>query len=130
MSVEGQEEEMYLRRAGRLTVASVLSVLAVALCTGFNGTDRAAIEPALALAPPTDGGVAALWSGSIVATATVEGTGQMLLGAAADYCEGWPTVRVVVDGVEADHLTITNTERFQYYLIGKVLGPGAHRVEV
>ena len=93
-------------RAAIAIVAIAASVVAtgVALATFANAETtqftvvNGAIRPATGTPRPASGTHASLWSNSSYATTTVDGSGRVLVGAIGDNCQGWPTVRVSVDG--------------------------------
>jgi hypothetical protein len=88
------------------------------------------LRPATGEPTPTSGLEAALLSNDTVAVTTVEGSGQLQLGAIATACEGWPTVRAEVDGISSADITIVDGHNYGTYEIGPPVGPGRHSVSV
>ncbi len=64
------------------------------------------------------------------ATTTVDGSGRVVLGAIASSCEGWPTLRVTVDGTFRGEVTITSTNEYGAYAVRTPVEPGRHTVRV
>jgi predicted xylan-binding protein with Ca-dependent carbohydrate-binding module/calcineurin-like phosphoesterase family protein len=94
--------------------------------TVVNGSNR----PATGTPRPASGTHASLWANSSYAEATIEGSGRVLIGAIGDNCEGWPTVRVSVDGAVAGSTTIVSATQYGTYPVGPSLAAGRHTVRV
>lgn len=92
--------------------------------------ESAARQPATGTPVPPSGLQAALVRNTSAATTTVDGSGRVVLGAIASYCEGWPTLRVTVDGTVTGDITITSTTRYGANAVGTPVGPGRHTVRV
>jgi hypothetical protein len=88
------------------------------------------IQPATGIPTPPSGTHAALWKNTSSATTTLDGSGRVVLGAIADYCQGWPTVRVVVDGQRVGDTTIVSTTYYGSYPVGVAVGAGTHKVTI
>ncbi|MEU7611804.1 carbohydrate-binding domain-containing protein [Micromonospora sp. NPDC049204] len=89
-----------------------------------------AIRPATGTPVPASGTHASLWSNSHYATTSVNGSGRVLIGAIGDNCQGWPTVRVSVDGVSVGQTTIVSATSYGTYPVGAAVGAGQHTVQV
>jgi Ca-dependent carbohydrate-binding module xylan-binding len=94
--------------------------------TVVNGSIRAATGTPV----PPSGTHASLWSNTSTATTTLDGSGRVVLGAIGDDCDGWPTVRVTVDGAVVGSTTIVDAHRYGQYPVGKAVGAGRHAVVI
>ncbi|MFI5897399.1 alginate lyase family protein [Actinoplanes sp. NPDC051513] len=92
--------------------------------------ESAARLPATGTPMPPSGKQAALVRNTSAATTTVDGSGRVVLGAIASNCEGWPTLRVTVDGTVRGEVTITSTNEYGAYAVGTPVEPGRHAVRV
>jgi hypothetical protein len=124
-------------RANKLMiVAMVAAVLAVtgnaagaqppSQFTVVNG----AIRPATGTPVPASGNHASLWANSSYATTTIAGSGRVLIGAIGDNCEGWPAIRLTVDGVVRGESTIVSATQYGSYPIGSAIASGTHSVKI
>ncbi|GII55827.1 hypothetical protein Pth03_42160 [Planotetraspora thailandica] len=91
-----------------------------------NGT----ITPATGTPVPASGTQASLWANSSYATTTIEGSGRVQVGAIGDNCEGWPTIRVTVDGTAVADTTIVSATQYGTYPVGPALPAGTHSVKI
>ncbi|MFG2050780.1 carbohydrate-binding domain-containing protein [Micromonospora sp. NPDC048935] len=89
-----------------------------------------AIRPATGTPVPASGTHASLWSNSHYATTSVNGSGRVLIGAIGDNCQGWPTVRVSVDGVSVGQTTIVSATSYGTYPVGAAVDAGQHTVQI
>jgi predicted xylan-binding protein with Ca-dependent carbohydrate-binding module len=88
------------------------------------------IRPATGTPIPASGTHAALWGNSSYATTTVEGSGQVLIGATGVDCGGWPVVRVEVDGRHVGDTRIVSASHYGSYPVGAAVGAGRHVVRI
>ncbi|MBM0231276.1 metallophosphoesterase [Micromonospora sp. STR1_7] len=95
----------------------------------FTVTDGA-IRTATGTPTPASGTHASLWGNTSYATTSVTGSGRVLIGAIGDNCQGWPTVRVTVDGVSVGQTTIVSATSYGTYPVGAALGAGQHAVRI
>ncbi|MGW3887809.1 carbohydrate-binding domain-containing protein [Micromonospora chokoriensis] len=89
-----------------------------------------AIRTATGTPVPASGTNASLWGNSSYATTSVSGSGRVLIGAIGDNCQGWPTVRVTVDGVSVGQTTIVSATSYGTYPVGAAVGAGQHMVQI
>ncbi|MEV4499134.1 carbohydrate-binding domain-containing protein [Micromonospora arborensis] len=89
-----------------------------------------AIRTATGTPVPASGTHASLWGNSSYATTSISGSGRVLIGAIGDNCQGWPTVRVTVDGVSVGQTTIVSATNYGTYPVGAAVGPGQHTVQI
>ncbi|MEK8104711.1 carbohydrate-binding domain-containing protein [Micromonospora sp. M12] len=89
-----------------------------------------AIRTATGTPVPASGTHASLWSNSSYATTSISGSGRVLIGAIGDDCQGWPTVRVTVDGVNVGQTTIVSATGYGTYPVGTAVGAGQHTVRI
>lgn len=94
--------------------------------TVVGGTNR----PATGVPVPASGLQAALWSNGSSATTTLTGSGTVAIGAIAQNCDGWPVVRVTVDGKVVGDVTITGTKDYGSYPTAVSVGSGSHLVKI
>ncbi|MEU4626307.1 alginate lyase family protein [Actinoplanes sp. NPDC023801] len=92
--------------------------------------ESAAAQPATGTPMPASGKHAALVRNTSAATTTVEGSGRVVLGAIASNCEGWPTLRVTVDGTVRGDVRIEHTSQYGAHVVGTPVGPGRHTVRI
>ncbi|MGC4879296.1 carbohydrate-binding domain-containing protein [Micromonospora sp. DT43] len=133
---------MLTRRSRSAFVAAVAAtVVAVAAGALAGGTASAAepspftvvdgaIRTATGTPTPTSGTHASLWGNSSYAQTSVTGSGRVLIGAIGDNCQGWPTVRVTVDGVSVGQTTIVSATAYGTYPVGAAVGAGQHTVRI
>ncbi|MBE1484969.1 carbohydrate-binding domain-containing protein [Plantactinospora soyae] len=130
-------------RKSRSVITSVIVVAAAVVTSGasFTGAASAAepsqfsvvdgtIRPATGTPVPASGTHASLWSNSSYATTTIQGSGRVLVGAIGDNCEGWPTIRVTVDGAVVGESTIVSATSYGSYPVGAAVGAGQHSVRI
>ncbi|RIV41455.1 metallophosphoesterase [Micromonospora radicis] len=91
-----------------------------------NGT----IQPATGTPLPPSGTHATLWHNGSHALTTVLGPGTLVLGAIGDHCDGWPVVRVSVDGSPVGEVTVDSTTDYGSHQVGAALPAGQHTVRV
>ncbi|MGI5147597.1 carbohydrate-binding domain-containing protein [Plantactinospora sp. CA-294935] len=115
--------------AAVLSGVSLGGVAAAAEPSQFSVVDGA-IRPATGTPVPASGSHASLWSNSSYATTTISGSGRVVVGAIGDNCEGWPTIRVTVDGVMAGETTIVSASQYGSYPVGVARGAGQHSVRI
>ncbi|SNT56055.1 Calcineurin-like phosphoesterase [Streptosporangium subroseum] len=89
-----------------------------------------AIRPATGTPVPASGTQASLWGNSSYATTTIDGSGRVAVGAIGDNCEGWPTIRVTVDGKVVGTSTIVSATSYGTYPVGTAVGAGRHNVKI
>ncbi|WP_327040968.1 metallophosphoesterase [Micromonospora ureilytica] len=89
-----------------------------------------AIRTATGTPVPSSGTHASLWGNSSYATTSISGSGRVLIGAIGDNCQGWPTVRVTVDGVAVGQTTIVSATSYGTYPVGAAVGGGQHTVRI
>ncbi len=89
-----------------------------------------AIRTATGTPVPATGTHASLWSNSSYATTTISGSGRVQIGAIGDNCEGWPAVRVTVDGTVRGDSTIVSATQYGTYPIGTAVGVGTHSIKI
>ncbi|WP_309232045.1 carbohydrate-binding domain-containing protein [Micromonospora tarensis] len=121
------------------TVAATVVAVAGGVFTGATANAaepspftvvEGAIRTATGTPVPASGTHASLWGNSSYATTTSTGSGRVLIGAIGDYCEGWPTVRVTVDGVSVGQTTIVSATSYGTYPVGAAVDAGQHTVRV
>ncbi|PYC66216.1 metallophosphoesterase [Micromonospora arborensis] len=121
-----------------MAVATVVAATGGALVDGtasaaepspFTVVDGA-IRTATGAPVPASGTHASLWGNSSYATTSISGSGRVLIGAIGDNCQGWPTVRVTVDGVSVGQTTIVSATNYGTYPVGAAVGPGQHTVQI
>lgn len=118
------------------TAALAAAAGAVALHTAGAATASpftvvgGSIRTATGTPTPPSGTHASLWGSRSTASTTLDGSGRVVLGAIGDYCEGWPTVRVTVDGAAVGDTTIVDASRYGNYPVGRPVGAGRHAVVV
>src|SRR4051794_27292767 len=88
--------------AGMVSLAGVATA-ATSPFTVYNGTIRAAHGTPV----PPSATEASLWGNASYATIPLDGFGRVVIGAIASNCDGWPTIRVLVDGTVLGEATIT-----------------------
>lgn len=89
-----------------------------------------AIEPATGTPMPASGLHATLFTNASAATTTIEGGGQVIVGAMGDWCAGMPIIRVTVDGVVAGSVRLASATTYAAYTGGRSFGPGQHVVRI
>ncbi|MEU6205529.1 carbohydrate-binding domain-containing protein [Micromonospora musae] len=89
-----------------------------------------AIRTATGTPKPASGTHASLWGNSSYATTSITGSGRVLIGAIGENCQGWPTVRVTVDGVSVGQTTIVSATSYGTYPVGAAVGGGQHSVKI
>ncbi|MEU8153277.1 carbohydrate-binding domain-containing protein [Micromonospora sp. NPDC048986] len=89
-----------------------------------------AIRTATGTPVPASGTHASLWGNSSYASTSISGSGRVLIGAIGDNCQGWPTVRVTVDGVNVGQTTIVSATSYGTYPVGTAVGGGQHTVRI
>lgn len=89
-----------------------------------------AIRTATGTPVPASGTHASLWGNSSYATTSITGSGRVLIGAIGENCQGWPTVRVTVDGVSVGQTTIVSATSYGTYPVGTAVGAGQHSVRI
>ena len=122
----------------RLTLAVVIaSVLSSAVTAPANAAEppqftvvNGALRTATGTPKPASGVHASLWANSSYATTTITGSGRVQIGAIGDYCQGWPTVQVTVDGTVLGSTTIVSTTQYGTYPVGPALPAGNHSVKI
>jgi len=72
----------------------------------------------------------ALWEERDVDVRRVAGRGQVVVQAKASACEGWPLLRVRVDGRRHGPLLRIGSTQFKDYGVGRAIPRGTHRVSV
>ncbi|MCX5064851.1 metallophosphoesterase [Micromonospora lupini] len=121
-----------------MVVATVVAAAGGALAAGtasaaepspFTVVDGA-IRTATGTPTPPSGTHASLWGNSSYAQTSVTGAGRVLIGAIGDNCQGWPTVRVTVDGVSVGQTTIVSATAYGTYPVGAAVGAGQHTVRI
>jgi hypothetical protein len=123
---------MRLKMITALVVATVTVTMSPAMAaepaqfTVVNGANR----PATGIPAPASGTHASLWANSSNATATISGSGRVQIGAIGDNCQGWPAIRLTVDGTDVGQSTIVSATHYGTYPIGPALGQGQHAVRV
>jgi acetyltransferase-like isoleucine patch superfamily enzyme len=136
----GRRRARTLARRPQVILAAIAAVVA-AFATAVLTTAGAApsspfqvvggsIRPATGTPMPPSGTHASLWSNHSSATTTLDGSGRVVLGAIGDYCQGWPTARVVVDGQPVGDTTIVSHTHYGSYPVGAPVGPGRHVVTI
>ncbi|SDJ06546.1 carbohydrate-binding domain-containing protein [Nonomuraea jiangxiensis] len=115
--------------AGMVLAGGVHGVASADTTSQFSVVDGA-IRPATGTPVPASGTQASLWSDSSYATTVIEGSGRVAIGAIGDNCEGWPTVRVTVDGRVAGDTTIVSATQYGTYPVGSALAAGRHEVRI
>jgi Ca-dependent carbohydrate-binding module xylan-binding len=96
----------------------------------FQITGNAAIRKATGTPTPPTGTQATLWANRATASITLEGSGRVVLGATADYCDAWPIVQVTVDGKVVGRTTITSKADYGAYPVGTPVAAGTHKVVI
>lgn len=94
--------------------------------TVIHGSNR----PATGTPAPASGVQAALWSNASIASTTIDGSGTVSIGAIAQDCDGWPTVRITVDDKVVGEVTITGTTDYGDYPTQVAVGSGSHAVDI
>ncbi|PWR10834.1 metallophosphoesterase [Micromonospora acroterricola] len=89
-----------------------------------------AIRTATGTPVPASGTHASLWGNSSYATTSITGSGRVLIGAIGENCQGWPTVRVTVDGVSVGQTTVVSATSYGTYPVGAAVGAGQHTVKI
>ncbi|MGN9777078.1 metallophosphoesterase [Micromonospora sp. H33] len=107
-------------------LAGVANAVGSSPFTVVNGT----IRPATGTPVPPSGTHATLWRDGSSATTTIEGSGRVVVGAIGDHCDGWPVVRVRVDGAAAGEVTIGSATDYGRHPVGPELGDGTRSVTV
>ncbi|MER7456773.1 carbohydrate-binding domain-containing protein [Micromonospora sp. NPDC126480] len=107
-------------------LAGVANAVGSSPFTVVNGT----IQPATGTPVPPSGTHATLWRDESSASTTVQGAGRVVIGAIGDHCDGWPVVRVRVDGTVAGEATIGSATDYGAYAVGPALGDGTRTVTV
>jgi hypothetical protein len=121
-----------------ISLAACVVAAAAVIVTGVAGAAEAsqftvvngALRPATGTPAPASGTHASLWSNSSYATTTINGGGRVLVGAIGDNCQGWPTIRVTVDGTAVGDTTIVSATQYGTYPVGPSLGAGQHSVRI
>ncbi|MCO1595726.1 metallophosphoesterase [Micromonospora sp. RHAY321] len=121
-----------------MIVATLLAVVGGALVGGAaNAAEpsqfavvEGAIRTATGTPVPASGTHASLWGNSSYATTSITGSGRVLIGAIGENCQGWPTVRVTVDGVSVGQTTIVSATSYGTYPVGAAVGAGQHTVKI
>ncbi|RKR92249.1 calcineurin-like phosphoesterase family protein [Micromonospora pisi] len=121
-----------------LAAATVVAVAGGVIVTGTaNAAEpsqftvvEGAIRTATGTPVPASGTHASLWGNSSYATTSITGSGRVLIGAIGENCQGWPTVRVTVDGVSVGQTTIVSATSYGTYPVGTVVGAGQHNVKI
>ncbi|MBX7266787.1 metallophosphoesterase [Micromonospora sp. Llam7] len=123
-----------------MRIARVIMAVVVVLSAGvLAGAAREAspftvvngsIRPATGTPEPPSGTHATLWRNASYATTTVYGAGRLLIGAIGDHCDGWPTVRVSVDGTPAGEATVTSATDYGGYAVGAPLAEGRYDIRI
>ncbi len=88
------------------------------------------ILPASGTPMPASGTEAVLWSAASVATTTVEGSGRVLVGALGEWCGGWPSIQVRVDGVDVGTARLRGSSTYDVTAFGEPVQAGSHEVEI
>ncbi|WP_329100524.1 metallophosphoesterase [Micromonospora sp. NBC_01699] len=128
-------------RGVRSAAATLLAGTVVAGGIAFAGSASAAepsqfvvvngaIRTATGTPVPASGTHASLWGNNSYATTTITGSGRVLVGAIGDNCQGWPTIRVTVDGTAVGTSTIVSATSYGTYPIGAAVGAGQHNVKI
>jgi hypothetical protein len=119
-----------------IPVVGVLGAAGIALGAGggalaspFTVVDGT-IRPATGTPMPPSGTHASLWANRSYATATVSGSGRVLIGAIGDNCQGWPTLEVWVDGTSVGRTTVTSHTAYGSYPLQRAVPAGQHLVTV
>jgi hypothetical protein len=123
--------------AAVMTVAAGLAVNGIASGTTTSSVEpsqftvtNGTIRPATGTPVPASGTHASLWGNISYATTTIEGSGRVVVGAIGNNCDGWPTVRVSVDGQVTGEVTMNSNTRYGAYPVGTSVGGGRHTVVV
>ncbi|MFK3983401.1 carbohydrate-binding domain-containing protein [Micromonospora sp. NPDC050397] len=112
--------------AGGMTFVGAASAAEPSQFTVVNG----AIRTATGTPVPASGTHASLWANSSYATTSISGSGRVLIGAIGENCQGWPTVRLTVDGVVVGSTTIVSATSYGTYPVGAAVGVGQHNVKI
>ncbi|MEV4118818.1 carbohydrate-binding domain-containing protein [Micromonospora sp. NPDC049645] len=133
---------MQIRESRSRFVAVAAAVLVAVSGGALTGAPASAAEPspfsvvdgairtATGTPVPPSGTHASLWGNSSYATTSISGSGRVLIGAIGDNCQGWPTVRVTVDGVDVGQTTIVSATSYGTYPVGAAVGAGQHSVRI
>ncbi|MFI6763288.1 carbohydrate-binding domain-containing protein [Micromonospora sp. NPDC050417] len=121
-----------------LAAATVVAVAGGVIVTGTaNAAEpsqftvvEGAIRTATGTPVPASGTHASLWGNSSYATTSITGSGRVLIGAIGENCQGWPTVKVTVDGVSVGQTTIVSAASYGTYPVGTAVGAGQHNVKI
>ncbi|MDP9814786.1 alginate lyase family protein [Spirilliplanes yamanashiensis] len=131
----------------RMRTVTVAAVAATAVVTALAGgvarprqahadapfpftLESAASQPATGTPVPPSGRHAALVRNTSVATTTVEGSGRVVIGATGSHCEGWPKLRVTVDGTVLGTVSVEHPTQYGAHTVGPAVGPGRHTVRI
>lgn len=90
----------------------------------------ATIQAATGTPMPPSGTHAALWSNASLATTTVSGGGQVVVGGMGRGCLGPPIIQVTVDGVVVGTATLRSATTYRRYVLGQSWPQGAHQVRI
>ncbi|WFE53497.1 carbohydrate-binding domain-containing protein [Micromonospora sp. WMMD1155] len=133
---------MRFRRSRSRLIATAVTTVVALVGGALTGSTANAAEPsqftvvdgairtATGTPVPASGTHASLWGNTSYATTSVSGSGRVLIGAIGDNCQGWPTVRVTVDGVSVGQTTIVSATSYGTYPVGAAVGAGQHTVQV
>ncbi|GIJ11436.1 metallophosphoesterase [Micromonospora andamanensis] len=123
-----------------MRIARALMVVVVVLSAGvLAGAAHAAspftvvngsIQAATGTPRPPSGTHATLWHNASYATIPVQGAGRLVVGAIGDHCDGWPTLRVSVDGDPVGEVTVTSATDYGSYPVGAYLPQGRYDVRI
>jgi hypothetical protein len=110
--------------------SAALASAAVADGSGALSVVNGFLQPATGTPVPPSGQQAALLGSASVVSTTVTGSGRVVLGGIGEYCQGWPTVRVRVDGQVMGDTTLVSATSYGSYPVGPALAAGSHAVEL
>ncbi len=113
-----------------LSVGAVVAETAGAQPPSQFTVVNGAIRTATGTPVPASGTHASLWANSSYVTTTISGSGRVLIGAIGDNCEGWPTLRLSVNGVVKGESTIVSATQYGTYPIGSAVAAGTHQVKI
>ena len=119
-------------------IVAVVVVLSAGVLTGSANAAapspftvvNGSIQPATGTPQPASGTHATLWHNASYAVTTVQGAGSLVVGAIGDHCEGWPTIRVSVDGAPVGEVTVVSATDYGAYQVGAALPEGRHSVRI
>ncbi|SCL13710.1 3',5'-cyclic AMP phosphodiesterase CpdA [Micromonospora nigra] len=120
------------------TVVAVVVVLAAGAVAGVAGAAvsspftvvNGTVQPATGTPVPPSGTHATLWRTVSSASTVVHGSGRVLVGAIGDHCDGWPTIRVRVDGAAVGEALIDSATDYGSHPVGPELADGTRTVTI